>query len=292
MNNLADNWARSGQREYNSGMPARSTGLSSADAQDDFLRARRRQALARLRSRAVRRGDLDLILPFDEVVAALGRVGERDLGTQVIPVHSIVGTVDRASGFDRSFRPTSSRVRTRWERIAAMMRRGESLPPIEVYRIGDAHFVRDGHHRVSVARALGIDELEAHVIEVLTRVGASRDLTIADLPRKSHERVFHERVPLPADEAAQIKPSDKLGYGALAEAMEAWAFRAGQERGELLDRERAAREWFESEYAPLVETLREANQIGEGTETDAYLRVGPERYDRLVVSPPEDSASG
>jgi hypothetical protein len=236
----------------------------------------------------VRRGDLDLILPFDEVIAALGRVGERDLGTQVIPLDSIVGTVDRASGFDRSFRPTSSRVRTRWERIAAMMRRGESLPPIEVYRIGDAHFVRDGHHRVSVARALGMQDIEAHVVEVTTRVGASRDLTIADLPRKSHERVFRERVPLPRDKAARIKPSDKLGYGVLAEAMEAWAFRHGQERGELLDRETAAREWFDAEYAPLVETLREANELGQGTETDAYLRVGPERYDRLVVSPPDD----
>ena len=48
--------------------------------------------------------------------------------------------------------------------------------------------------------------------------------------------------------------------------------------------------WFDTEYAPLVETLREANQIGEGSETDAYLRVGPERYDRLVVSPPEDAS--
>jgi len=273
-------------------MPPRPTGLSSADAQDDFLRARRRQALSRLRAHAVRRGDFDLILPFDEVVAALGRVGERDLGIQVIAVDSIVGTVDRATGFDRSFRPTSARVRTRWERIAAMMRRGEALPPIDVYRIGDAHFVRDGHHRVSVARALGIKELDAHVTEIITRVGASRDLTITDLPRKSHERVFHERVPLPAKDAAQIKPSDPLGYGALAEAMEAWAFRAGQERGELLDRQKAAREWFDTEYAPLVETLREANQIGSGTETDAYLRVGRERYDRRVVSPPEDSSSG
>jgi hypothetical protein len=269
-------------------MPPRPTGLHAADAQDDFMRVRRRQALARLRARAVRRpGDFDLIVPFDEVVAALGRVGERDLGVQVIAIDSIVGTVDRATGFDRSFRPTSSRMRTRWERIAAATRRGEALPPIEVYRIGEAHFVRDGHHRVSVARALGVSEIEAHVIEVLTRVGASRHLTVADLPRKSHERVFRERVPLPPQDAARIKPSDPLGYGVLAEAMEAWAFRAGQERGELLDRRRAAREWFDSDYAPLVETLREANQIGKGTEADAYLRVGPERYDRRVVSPPD-----
>jgi hypothetical protein len=265
-------------------MPPRPTGLHSADAQDDFLRARRRRALSRLRARAARRpGDFDLILPFDEVVAALGRVGERDLGVQVIPVHSIVGTVDRATGFDRSFRPTSARVRTRWERIAAAMRRGEPLPPIEAYRIGDAHFVRDGHHRVSVARALGIDQIEAHVTEVITRVGASRELTIADLPRKSHERVFRERVPLPREDARRIKPSDPRHYGRLAEAVEAWAFRVSQERGELLDRERAAREWFDTDYVPLIETLRDAGQLGSGTEADAYMRVGAERYDKRVV---------
>jgi hypothetical protein len=265
-------------------MPPQPTGLHSADAQDDFLRARRRQALARLRARAARKpGDFDLILPFDEVIAALGRVGERDLGVQVIPVHSVVGTVDRKTGFDRSFRPTSSRVRTRWERIAAAMRRGDPLPPIEVYRIGDAHFVRDGHHRVSVARALGIEEIEAHVIEVVTQVGASRELTIADLPRKSHERVFHERVPLPPKDAARIKPSDPLGYGRLAEAVEAYAYRVSLQRGELLDRERAAREWFDTEYVPLVEALRDAGQIGSGSEADAYIRVGAERYDKRVL---------
>ncbi|MDX6658175.1 MAG: hypothetical protein QOH62_2968 [Solirubrobacteraceae bacterium] len=265
-------------------MPPRPTGLSTADAQDDFLRARRRRALAKLMARMARvPGDMDLILPFDEVVAALGRVAERDLGIQVIPVDSIVGTVDRQTGFDRSFRPTSSRVRTRWERIAAAMRRGEPLPPIEVYRIGDAHFVRDGHHRVSVARALGIDQIEAHVIEVITRVGASRELTIADLPRKSHERDFRDRVPLPPQDAARIKLSDPRAYGRLADAVEAWAYRASLERGDLLDREQAAREWFDGDYVPLVEALRDAGQIGSGTETDAYLRVGAERYDKRVL---------
>ena len=130
-----------------------------------------------------------MILPFDEVVAALGRVGERDLGLHALPLDSIVGTVDRRSGFDREFRPTTSRVRTRWERIAAAMRRGDPLPPISVYRIGEVHFVRDGHHRVSVARALGHETIDAYVTEILTP-GASgssptQDRTAGpDRPRK------------------------------------------------------------------------------------------------------------
>src|SRR2546423_2919378 len=77
-------------------MPPLPTGLSAADAQDDFLRARRRQAVSRLARFLTReRGDVDVILPFDEVVAALGRTGERDLGLHAIPLDSIVGTVDR-----------------------------------------------------------------------------------------------------------------------------------------------------------------------------------------------------
>src|SRR3954467_15854325 len=88
-------------------MPPMRTGLTTADAPDDFTRARRRQAVSRLARFLTReRGDIDVILPFDEVVAALGRTGERDLGLKAIPLYSILGTVDRKTDFDREFRPT------------------------------------------------------------------------------------------------------------------------------------------------------------------------------------------
>jgi len=88
-------------------------------------------------------------------------------------------------------------VRPRWERIATAQRRGQAMPPIDVYRIGELHFVRDGHHRVWVARALGHDVIDAYVTVVYTRVGTGNEIRLADLPLKSHERVFYERVPLP-----------------------------------------------------------------------------------------------
>ena len=158
----------------------------------------------------------------------------------MITLDSIVGTVDRAREFDRRFRPTSQRVRPRWERIAAAQRRGEGMPPIDVYRIGDMHFVKDGHHRVSVARALGHNDINAYVTEVLTQVGANREIRLSDLPLKSHERLFYERVPLPADARARIELSDEWRYAALAEAVEAWGFRAIQDRGELMSRAEVA----------------------------------------------------
>ena len=259
---------------------ARDTGFPDNDAQDDFLRARRRRVLARLSAvLRLQAGDVDYMLSFDEVVAALGRIAERDLGMQTIGLQSVVGSVDRHKEFDRAFRPTSSRVRTRFEQIANAQRRGASMPPIDVYRVGELHFVRDGHHRVAVARAQGRDEIDAHVVEVVTRVPADASIHADVLPLKSHERVFGERVPLPAEALARIVLTDPMQYGSLAEGIEAWGFRLSQHDGVFLDRREVARRWFREEYEPVVAMLREADLIGRReTETDAYLRLSGDRY--------------
>jgi hypothetical protein len=259
------------------------TGFPSADAQDDFSRARRSQLLAELGRRLRREpDDVALILPFDEVVEALGRVGEVELGLQTIPLDSIVGTVDRTGDFDRGFRPTTTRVRGRWQRIAAAQRRGEAFPPISVYRVGDLHFVRDGHHRVSVAKSLGREDIDAYVSQVRTRVGTDETLRLADLPLKDHERLFKERVPLPPQCHARVRPSDPWDYGHLAEGVEAWGFRLMQERREYMDREEVAATWFAEEFDPVVATLRAGGFIRSSeTEADAYMRVAAARYELL-----------
>lgn len=255
------------------------TGFPAQDARSDFSRARRRRVLSRLATRLRRApSDIDLILPFEEVVEALGRRGERGVGHETIPIDSIVGTVDRTRGFDRSFRPTSGQVRQRWERIAKAQRRGEAMPPIQVYRIGEMHFVKDGHHRVSVAKAQGRLEIDAYVTEVLTEVDPDRGLLLADLPLKTHERVFHERVPLPPEARGRISLSDPRDYAALAEGVEAWGFRAIQACERPMSREEVAEAWFREDFAPIVEALREAGMIGEETEAEAYMRAVGERY--------------
>jgi hypothetical protein len=260
-------------------MPPRDTGLPRADAEYDFSRARRQRALSRLSARLRRAEDLNHILPFEEVVRALGRTGERRLGQQLITLDSIVGTVDRSREFDRSFRPTSPRVAERWQRINLAQRKGQAMPPIDVYRIGDMHFVKDGHHRVSVARALGHRDIDAYVTEVLTEVGADREIRLRDLPLKSHQRLFYERVPLPPEQREQIHLSDEWRYAALAEAVEAWGFRVSQARGEFMSRGDVAEEWFRDEYRPVVEMLREAQLIAKGvTDTEAYMTVAALRY--------------
>ena len=257
-----------------------STGFPREDAKIAFARERRRQALAkiaaRLRSEA---DDVSAMLPFEEVVAALGRVGERDLGVQEIPLDSVVGSVDRRRGeFDKDFRPALEAVRNRWERIATARRQGIPMPPIDVYRIGELHFVKDGHHRVSVARALGDSTVEARVREVLTKVGAETGLRPHDLPLKAHERMFFERVPLPPAARARIHFTDEWRYARLASLIEAWGYRVSLQREKLLSREELARAWFQEEYLPVIEVLEDAEVGGGGSEAERYLRVAMLRF--------------
>lgn len=258
------------------------TGLPRADAENDFLRARRQQVLSRLANRLRREpDDVNIILPLDDVVSALGMEAERDLGLQTIALDTVVGTVDSRRDFDRRFRPTSARVRERWERLALAQRRGESIPPIDVYRVGDLHFVKDGHHRVSIALATGARTIDAYVIEIRTTLPANGISRRGDLLVKSYERVFLSRVPLSPTARAKITVSDPWSYAELGEAVEAWGFRCMQHEQRFLARAEIGRRWFAEEFTPVVRMMREAGLIGSGTDAEGYLRVTRERY-RLI----------
>jgi hypothetical protein len=255
------------------------TGFPRADVENDFMRVRRRQVLARLAQRLRREpDDVNLILPFDEVVAALGFAGERSLGLQTIRLDSVVGTVDSMRDFDRHFRPTSGRIRERWERLALAERRGESIPPIDVYRIGDLHFVKDGHHRVSIALAMGRKTIDAYMTEVITEVPAKGIRYRGDLLLKSYERIFRSRVPLSAQAYAKINVTDPWSYAELGEAIEAWGYRLMQHERKFMDRAEVARRWYSEEFTPVVRILHAADLVGSSTDAEAYMGIARERY--------------
>lgn len=258
----------------------RDTGSPRADAEADFLRARRLHVIAALTARLLRKESGDRrVLSFQEVVDALGLVDEVALGIRMIPVEQIAGSVDRVREFDPKFRPRTGRSRQRFERIAEAARRGETLPPIDVYQIGEIYFVRDGHHRVAVYRALGLHDIEADVRLVRTLVEPDDVHVRSDLAARELRKLFLQRVPVPRSAHHALILSDPQQYPWFAEMVEAWAARLMFAEGQCLDRTEAAMRWYTEEFAPVIKMIEDGDLLAsDETEADAYMRVAGERY--------------
>lgn len=260
-----------------------SSGSPRVDAESDFMRARRHQVLSALAARLT--GDVEDVvrsMSFDEVVDALGRRGEHYVGTRVIPLDAIVGSVDKARDFDRRFRPTSTVSRQRWERLARASRTGEVIPPIDVYQIGDYYFVRDGHHRVSVARSLRVELIEARITAIDTFLAPVGIEARASLELKFWRRIMLQRVPFTGEARAAVAVNEPVVYGEIAEAAEAWATRTMHAEGAYMDRETMAARWYAEEFRPVVDMIEEAGVRGaDERPAEAYVRVARERY-RLI----------
>ncbi len=149
----------------------------SIDAQidADFAWARRRSLARRMGGRL--RGDPSSagpLLSFEEVRKALGVHNRVRRGPRVVPVERIAGSVGRYGDFDRTFLPAKASVEEKWKRIDRAFHRGEELPPVVLYKVGEAYFVEDGNHRVSVARYQGADWIDAEVVELRSPAAAAR----------------------------------------------------------------------------------------------------------------------
>lgn len=260
-----------------------SSGSHRVDAESDFLRARRQQVLSALAARLTNdTEDVAQSMSFDEVVDALGRRAENYLGTKLIPLDAIVGSVDKYRDFDRRFRPTSARSRQRWERLSRASRKGEEIPPIEVYQVGDYYFVRDGHHRVSVARSLGLDVIEARVTAIDTFLSPVGITARADLELKHWRRIMLQRVPFTGEARAAVAVDNPFDYGVIAETVEAWATRTMHAENAYMDAATMAKRWYAEEFKPVAQMIEEAGVRGpDERPAEAYLRVAGERY-RLI----------
>ncbi len=136
-----------------------------AQVDADFSRARRRMFLRRIGTRLRNGADSGRVPCFDETKRRRGAVSGVRRRRRVVRLTDVVGSVGRCSEFDTSFLPARASVEEKWKRIDRAFRRGEELPPVSLYEITGAHFVLDGHHRVSVYRYHGVEWVDAVVTE-------------------------------------------------------------------------------------------------------------------------------
>jgi nucleotide-binding universal stress UspA family protein len=248
---------------------------------EDFHQARNRAALQNLLARLTGKS-IDL-LPFDEISRKLKVKGSSDQGLQDIPINAIIGSVGRYVDFTRNFLPRRESDRFRWARVKSIIINPShtGLEPIEVYKIGDVYFVKDGHHRVSIARQMGATHIQAHVNVVRTRVSLSVDTSPEDLILMEEFAAFLDETHL--DEIlpnAQLKLTFPGMYKTLKEHISVHRYYLGLEKKREISYEEAARHWYEAVYLPVIEIIRELGLLHEfpgRTETDLYLWVSDHR---------------
>jgi hypothetical protein len=255
-------------------------------ADKDFTRARRRAFLRRIGAFLRKDPASNRLLSFDEVKSALAAVEQVYLGMRTAEVSKIVGSVGRHRDFDRAFLPSKGDLGARWKRIDEMMHRSEELPPVSLYKIGDAYFVRDGNHRVSVARQIGVEMIDAEVIELRSRVPIDSAITARVLLHKLEQRRLLERLPidrlLPE---VKVELSDVSDYRKLAVYIESHGFRLSQLWRRYVSPEETLRDWYEYQYRPIAEMIREERVLDafpDRTELDLYLWIFDHR-ERLAL---------
>ncbi|HOT62575.1 MAG TPA: transcriptional regulator, partial [Treponemataceae bacterium] len=161
-------------------------------AGEDFARARNKALLNEIQN--FMNPDKRRLLSFHDVKQILRPKNEVYAGMQTVPIDRIVGSEGRYQDFDRHFLPRTSNLRQRWERVDAARLTDVILPPIQLYEIGGLYFVRDGNHRVSVAKAQGVEFIDAEVIslqsEIKLRSGITADKLLSEII-KYEKRVFY-----------------------------------------------------------------------------------------------------
>jgi hypothetical protein len=215
------------------------------------------------------------LLSFEQVSQKLKLGTVRYLDLQSIPLDQIVGSVGRYADFTRAFFPREDHLQDRWQRIERMATGAKELPPIELYQVGQAYFVRDGNHRVSVARQLGIATIKAYVWEYETSVPLAPDSDVDDLLCRTAHAAFLERTGI--DRLCphlSIRLTQPDGYEDLLAEIEAYQQILSRVDRRELSFDEAVTLWCDLRYIPIVEIIRE-QYVLEGfpgrTETDLYL---------------------
>ncbi|NJL29169.1 MAG: transcriptional regulator [Thermoanaerobaculia bacterium] len=211
---------------------------------------------------------------FDDVRESLNLRHLVDRGLHEVPLEKIVGTLGRAKEFNRVFLPRRESSRDRWEAIRRLAEGPEGFPPIRLYKVGDAYFVVDGHHRVSVARSLGAPTIEAHVHEFLTPVPLAADESVQEVILKRGLADFLEATGLEPSSHDEFLTTVANGYERLLDHINVHRYFQGLEQQREIAWGEAVRSWYEAVYRPMIEHIQGRGGVEDfpgRTETDLYL---------------------
>lgn len=244
----------------------------------DFQSARKRAAIQEVLARV--QGKSNQLLSYEDVAEKLKLRARTERGVQHVPVNAIVGSVGRNNDFTRSFLPRRADDRERWANVKTAFLEG-NLPPIEVYKVGEAYFVVDGNHRVSIARQEGMRTIEARVIEIRTDIPLTPDVQPDDLIIKAEYADF-----LAATRLNELRPNVDLSvtsvdqYEILMSQIHLQKFILVEDLKQNASLQDAVEQWYDTVYLPLADAIRDRGLLHwfpGRTITDLYVWISEHR---------------
>jgi nucleotide-binding universal stress UspA family protein len=251
---------------------------SYSQALQDFRRARQEAALRQLLGRFL--GRSDQLLAYRDLSDKLNITDTHEQGLQEIPLKAIVGSVGRADDFTRDFLPKRDSDAERWASVKAAVIDMRGWSPIDVYKIGDVYFVKDGNHRVSVARQLGNETISANVTEIETRLSIDADEDPGAIISRANYIDFLEKTKLD-----QSRPQADLRLTFIDQYITLLAQidhhrRNLQSEGQMLSFPEAAASWYDLVYLPVLKLIHNQGimrNFQDHTETDMYILLSERR---------------
>jgi hypothetical protein len=246
--------------------------LAQLDSQQSWEKARKGVLVQEVVC-VLKQCSVDLI-PFEEVRTRLRLTQKLYRGLQEIELERIRGSVGRYRDFTSAFLPRGEHMRQRWQRVRDVVL-GEGMPPIEVYHVGEAYFVVDGNHRVSIAQQQGWKTIEAHVSEFMTPLGLSPEADLDEVIIKSEYAEFLDKMHLdelrPGQEIVFTSPER---YQELDFMISGFQKKLEETRGEEISYQDALLLWFDVVYRPAVHDIKKSGvmeRFPDRTEADLFI---------------------
>lgn len=277
---------RSAERDF--GM---NSSYQAAEARERFRRSVTRAQLADLIGLAT--GAHKDLVSFDEVAGRLRARQQIEKGTEMVPLMQIIGSVGRYRDFTRTYLPRAGVNLERWTRLDAALHSMEGFPPVDLFKIGEVYFVRDGNHRVSVARANGSTHIEAYITEIQTDI----PLTLDDFERDRWLIKIEHKEFLDETKLDEIRPDHGIAitepgrYAMMLDHITVHQYLRNQDLARegsdhQLSWEEAVASWYDTVYMPVVDAIHDYGLLEDfptRTEADLYLWVALHR-ERLAVA--------
>lgn len=261
------------------GRGSEARGMSHFSAAEDFRRLRRKAALEALLGKL--RGGQAELLSYEDVRRRLRSASEGKRTLREIPLEKIVGSVGRYRDFTRNFLPKSDSDEARWSRVRLAMESQQGVPPIEVYELGGVYFVKDGNHRVSIAKQMGLPTIEAYVTEIKSNLALAPSDSPRDIILKTEHAAFMAETHLNRSRPDDGLHLSEIGqYDKLLEHIAVHRYFMGLEQQREVPFEEAAAHWYDTVYLPIAKLIRDLGVLRDfpgRSEADLYLWLAEHR---------------